>query len=73
MRGRRHQPREERFEVRLHFGVGVLLDQERTGRVLNKERQKPVTLTMAPTFYLPREFVEALSAGRNLEQSMAHL
>ncbi len=70
---RRDQPREERFEVRLHFGVGVLLDQERTGGVLNKQRQKPVTLTMAPAFYVPREFIKALPAGRNLKQSMAHL
>ena len=70
---RRHQTREERFEVRLHFGVGVLLDQERTGGVLNKERQKPITLTMAPALYVPREFIKALPAGRNLKQSMAHL
>ena len=38
MRCRRHETREELFEVRLHLRVGVLLDQERTGGVLNKVR-----------------------------------
>src|SRR3989442_883661 len=34
----RCEPRKQTFEVVLHFGIGILLNQQRRGRVLQMER-----------------------------------
>lgn len=64
-----HEPAEVSLEVPLHLGVGVLLDQERSGGVTDVESEQPGT---DPRLTYPLEDVvgeldETLSPGPHLE------
>jgi len=54
------QPTEERLEVGAHIGVGVLLDQQRCGRVWQEHREQAAldALSRCPGRDLPGDLIE---------------
>lgn len=74
-RALRDQPLEKFAEVALHIRIGVLLNDERCRRVLDKNRTKPglYVLSADPFSDLVRDFVQALGSGSNLQVALGLL
>src|SRR3954469_17110889 len=65
----RHQPRKKSFEIASHFRVGIFLDQERSGCVLDQQSDAPVYhATLGDELLnLIGEFIERPSARLQLD------
>ena len=67
----RHQPGEERVEIVDHVGIGVLLNGERGGGVLDEHRQQARFdgIFRQPAGNLVGELVQTFAARRDLERA----
>src|SRR5579863_10174211 len=68
----RYQALKELGEIAAHIGIGVLLDEERGGRVPDKDGQEPAlyALTADPLAYVAGDFVQTLSACRDSQLAL---
>jgi hypothetical protein len=63
----RHEPLEKRLQIAAHIRVGIFLDEQRSRRVLQMNREQTVVefILREPFFHLARELVKPASARGN--------
>lgn len=64
--GGRHEAREKVLQIGLNFGVGVFLNEERGGCVLDEQREEAVGFR--PVADLPGEFIKTGAGGLDFER-----